>query len=112
MSGYLYVLFWVISFGASIAGAICGIGGGVIIKPALDAFGVLSVSSISFLSGCTVLGMTLYTVLRSKLSNDSVVDTKTATPLAAGAAVGGMVGKTLFQMLSNMFADKDMVGAV
>lgn len=112
MSGYLYVLFGVISFGASIAGAICGIGGGVIIKPTLDAFGVLSVSSISFLSGCTVLGMTLYTFLKSKISNDSVVDTKTATPLAIGAAVGGVVGKTLFQMLSNMFADKDMVGAV
>ena len=43
MSAYLYILFWVISFGASIAGAICGIGGGVIIKPVLDAFGVLSV---------------------------------------------------------------------
>ena len=49
MSGYLYILFWIVSFGASIAGAICGIGGGVIIKPTLDAFGVLRVSTISFL---------------------------------------------------------------
>jgi len=112
MSGYLYILFLLISFGASIAGAICGIGGGVIIKPTLDAFGVLSVSSISFLSGCTVLAMTSYSVLRSKLGNESVVDTKTATPLAVGAAIGGVVGKTLFQMLSNMFTDKEMVGAV
>ena len=61
MSGYLYILFWIVSFGASIAGAICGIGGGVIIKPTLDAFGVLSVSTISFLSGCTVLACLLYT---------------------------------------------------
>ena len=64
MSGYLYILFWIVSFGASIAGAICGIGGGVIIKPTLDAFGVLSVSTISFLSGCTVLAMTCYSVIR------------------------------------------------
>lgn len=112
MSGYLYVLFWLVSFGASIAGAICGIGGGVIIKPTLDAFGVLSVASISFLSGCTVLGMTFYSVLKSKLGNKSAVDTKAATPLAAGAAVGGVAGKKLFQMLSGMFADKNMVGAV
>lgn len=112
MSGYLYVLFWLISFGASIAGAICGIGGGVIIKPTLDAFGVLSVSSISFLSGCTVLGMTFYSVIKSKLCNESAVDTKTATPLAIGAAIGGVVGKAMFQMVSNMFADKDMAGAV
>lgn len=34
----VYILFFVISFLASIAGAICGIGGGVIIKPLLDSF--------------------------------------------------------------------------
>ncbi|MCI6886162.1 MAG: sulfite exporter TauE/SafE family protein [Lachnospiraceae bacterium] len=112
MSIYLYVLFWLISFGASIAGAICGIGGGVIIKPTLDAFGVLSVSTISFLSGCTVLAMTCYSVIKGKLSGESLIDMRTGTPLAVGAAIGGVVGKTMFQTLSNLFADKDMVGAV
>ena len=53
----MYLLFVLVSFGASIVGAICGIGGGVIIKPTLDAFGVLSVATISFLSGCTVLSI-------------------------------------------------------
>lgn len=112
MSGYLYILFWLISFGASIAGAICGIGGGVIIKPVLDAFGVLSVSTISYLSGCTVLAMTCYSVLKSKMSGESLIEMKTGTPLAIGAAIGGVVGKSMFQALSNTFADKDMVGAV
>lgn len=112
MSGYLYILFWLISFGASIAGAICGIGGGVIIKPTLDAFGVLSVSTISFLSGCTVLAMTCYSVFKSKMSGESLIDMRTGTPLAIGAAIGGVAGKSMFQMLSGMFADKDMVGAV
>lgn len=112
MSGYLYLLFWMISFGASIAGAVCGIGGGVIIKPILDAFGVLSVSTISFLSGCTVLAMTCYSVLKSKMSGESLIEMRTGTPLAVGAAIGGAVGKSMFQALSGMFADKDMVGAV
>ena len=57
MNAYLYVIFLGVSFCASVVGAICGIGGGVLIKPLLDAFGVLSVASISFLSGCTVLSM-------------------------------------------------------
>ena len=35
----IYILFGFICFCASIIGAICGIGGGVIIKPVLDAFG-------------------------------------------------------------------------
>ena len=51
------VLVLCIAFGASIVGAICGIGGGVIIKPLLDAFGIASVAEISFLSGCTVLSI-------------------------------------------------------
>ena len=55
MSTLQSMLFSVVSFLASIAGAICGIGGGVIIKPALDLLGWASVSTISFLSGCTVL---------------------------------------------------------
>lgn len=108
----MYVLFVLVSFGASIVGAICGIGGGVIIKPVLDAFGVLSVATISFLSGCTVLSMSCYSVVRSKLAGDSSVDMKTGTPLAIGAAAGGIVGKMMFQYLSGMFADADMVGAV
>ncbi len=112
MSGYLYGLFLLISFGASIAGAICGIGGGVIIKPTLDAFGVLSVSAISFLSGSTVLAMTCYSVIKGKMSGESLVDMKTGTPLAIGAAIGGVVGKSMFQAVSSLFADKDMVGAV
>ena len=38
MSLYLYLIFLGVSFGASVVGAICGIGGGVLIKPILDAF--------------------------------------------------------------------------
>lgn len=108
----VYLLFAVISFGASVIGAICGIGGGVLIKPLLDAFGVMSVSAISFLSGCTVLAMSCYSVVKGRMSGDSLVDLRTGTPLAVGAAVGGVVGKSLFQALSGMFADADKVGAV
>ena len=45
---YTYLIFLSVSFGASVIGAICGIGGGVLIKPILDACGVLDVASISF----------------------------------------------------------------
>ena len=57
MNLYLYTVFAAVSLLASAAGAVCGIGGGVLIKPVLDAFGVLDVASISFLSGLTVLSM-------------------------------------------------------
>lgn len=112
MSLYLYLIFLGVSFGASVVGAICGIGGGVLIKPILDAFGVLSVASISFLSGCTVLSMSCYSVLKARLSKESLVDLKTGTPLAIGAAIGGVTGKMMFQYLSDMFTNKDQVGAI
>lgn len=52
--------FLIISFMASVLGAICGIGGGVLMKPILDSLGLMEVSTVSFLSGCTVLSMSFY----------------------------------------------------
>lgn len=84
----------------------------MLIKPLLDTFGVMSVSAISFLSGCTVLTMSCYSVVKAWSSGDSLVDLKTGTPLAISAAVGGIAGKSLFQLLSGMFDNANQVGAV
>lgn len=108
----MYIVFFVISFLASIAGAICGIGGGVIIKPVLDATGLMEVGAISFLSGCTVLSMSAVSVARSLKSRDKVIELKTGTALAAGGAVGGVVGKEIFQYAYVYFPDTSKVGAI
>lgn len=106
------IFFLIISFLASIAGAICGIGGGVIIKPALDLFHLASVSAVSFLSGCTVLSMSCYSVGRGLLSRDGAVDLKTGTPLAVGASVGGVLGKQLFSIVQAASPNPDTVGGI
>lgn len=93
----IYFSFFVISLAASIVGAICGIGGGVIIKPLLDAFGILDVKTISFLSGCTVLSMSVYSFVISKVKRESLVDMKIGTPLALGAAAGGFWERISFK---------------
>lgn len=108
----VYLVFYIVSFVACIGGAICGIGGGVIIKPVLDMFAVLDVSTISFLSGCTVLAMTCYSVGRAIYRKESVIDLKTSTPLAVGAVGGGILGKILFNHLSIIFSNHNKVGAV
>ena len=104
--------YFIVSFLASVIGAICGIGGGVIIKPVLDLCGLASVSTISFLSGCTVLSMSLYSVGKNLTSGESKVDMKTGTPLALGGAVGGILGKQMFSAVKAMFANPNTVGAV
>lgn len=106
------MVFFIVSFLASIVGAICGIGGGVIIKPVLDLFGLESVSTISFLSGCTVLSMSLYSVGKSMTAKDRLVKMNTGTPLAIGAALGGILGKQMFTAVKAMSANPNMVGSV
>lgn len=108
----IYIIFFVVCFGASIVGAICGIGGGVIIKPVLDAVGVMDVSAISFLSGCTVLSMTTYSVAKSKISGEKTVELQIGIPLALGAAAGGVFGKWLFTLVKSMSEEPDRVGAI
>ena len=106
------VLIAFVSLFASVIGAIAGIGGGVIIKPVLDALGVMEVASISFLSGCTVLSMSAYNASRSLLSGDRGLKKEIAFPLGIGAAAGGVLGKYLFSLISSLFENASRVGAV
>ena len=93
----LHVLIFIVCLLSSTAGGICGIGGGVIIKPVVDALGVLSVSALNFLSGLTVLSMSCISVYKQRKRR--LVDMKTGTPLALGAAVGGLAGKAIFDVI-------------
>ena len=106
------LIFLLVSLLASTAGAICGIGGGVIIKPVLDLLHLETVTAISFLSGCTVLSMSCYSVGKSLLAKERSVSLKTGTPLAIGAAAGGLVGNQLFAAVRELSGSPDTVGAV
>ena len=89
------LLLFLISFIASVIGAICGIGGGVIIKPTLDLVGFSSADVINFLSGMTVMSMALYNVIHSFFEKKKM-DLSIALPLSLGAALGGMLGSSIF----------------
>jgi uncharacterized membrane protein YfcA len=106
------MIFFIICFFASVIGSICGIGGGIIIKPALDSLGIMSISSISFLSGCSVLAMTSYSLIKSKFDNNININYKIGLPLALGASVGGILGKNLFQFVLGFYYDKNKIGAI
>ena len=106
------ILFFVVAFLSSIVGAICGIGGGVVIKPVLDMLRLGAPATINFLSGCTVLSMSLYSVSKALRAGDSKVEMSTGTPLALGAAAGGVVGKEMFSAVKAFFGGSSMVGGV
>ena len=106
------ILFFVVAFLSSIVGAICGIGGGVVIKPVLDMLQMGAPATINFLSGCTVLSMSLYSVSKALRAGDSKVEMSTGTPLALGAAAGGVAGKEMFSAVKAFFNGSPMVGGV
>lgn len=108
---FIDILSFIISILSSTIGSITGIGGGVIIKPVLDMTGLLSVSVISFLSGCTVLTMSTVSLIRSR-KTDIKLDFKISTFLAIGSALGGVLGKNIFEKTKVILGNDNLVGAV
>lgn len=56
--------------------------------------------------------MSTYSIIKSKLGKKSVVDNKTGTPLAVGAAIGGIAGKIPFSYISDIGENPEKVGMV
>lgn len=104
-------LFFLISLSASAIGAVSGIGGGIIIKPILDMTGFMTVSTINFLSGITVLIMSSVSLIRNR-NNEVVLDKRRSTPLAVGAALGGIIGKWAFDAMKQSVSAEYIVSAV
>lgn len=104
------VIIAVTVFIATIAGSISGIGGGVLIKPVLDATTGMSAGLISFLSGTTVLTMPAVSLLRSRGGEQKI--SSTTVFLAVGAAVGGVAGKKIFDIIRNAAGNDAMVSLI
>ena len=84
-----------IAFVPTVLGAISGIGGGIIIKPVLDAVSSFDTEEINFLSGCTVLAMSFVTLFKDRIGKIKL-DDKRGTILAMGTVFGGSAGKFIF----------------
>lgn len=104
-----FVLYFLVCLIATTMGAISGVGGGVVIKPVFDAVAGMSVSQVSFLSGCTVLAMTIVSLLRSR---GEKIELKRGTLLAVGGAVGGLLGKAVFDWVKSLTGNDGLVGVV
>lgn len=105
------ILLVIVTFFATVLGAISGIGGGVIIKPVMDALCDYPVATISFLSGNTVLAMTAISLLRSR--KDTIkIDSFVGFPLALGGALGGVVGKILFTIVKQNTQHDARIGMI
>lgn len=106
----MIIFVFIVCLIASTIGGICGVGGGVVIKPLLDATGIMTVSTLSFLSGLTVLAMSIVNIWNNRKSR--VIDVKRSMPLGIGAALGGIAGKQIFHGLKLVVNSEHLVGLV
>lgn len=107
----MYLILFLVCFFACGIGAISGIGGGVIIKPIIDSMGVMSISELNFLSGFTVLTMSVVSLIRA-LKQKVKINFKIAMFIGIGAIFGGVFGKQIFEIFKLYFANEAKIGFI
>lgn len=94
------IVYLLIAFFATTLGTLAGLGGGVIIKPALDALGDYNVFVIGVLSSTTVLSMALVSTVRGWVNRHFRMN-RLLVLIAIGSIAGGVIGKWLFELIMN-----------
>ncbi len=98
------LLYFFVVLAATTLGAATGMGGGVIIKPALDVLGDFPAETIAALSSAAVLTMSIVSVGRHIKAKTGLAP-KLAIYLATGALAGGSIGNRMLIRLAGNWAD-------
>lgn len=93
------ILILIVLF-ATLIGSICGMGGGVIIKPLLDAISSFSTFQISIISSTAVLAMSISSLIKHAISKRKL-DIKLAILLSIGSIIGSIIGDVILNMIKN-----------
>ncbi len=102
------IIYFLVGLLATIIGGIVGIGGGVMIKPILDALRHYDITTISVLSSSTVLAMAIVSL--TKRTKDGIkLEGKRTVAISIGAIIGGLLGKYIFQIFLQSVSNKSLV---
>jgi len=98
--GFIYAIVILL---ACVLGAIVGLGGGVFIRPILDAIGYHNVHNIGFISSSAILTMAVVSTVK-KMRDGTKVNAATVLTISLGAVAGGFIGdRLLLQPLLGAF---------
>jgi len=86
------IIYFLLAITATTVGAITGISGGVIMRPAIDLLGGLDAVSGSIMASIAVFCMTVISIGK-RVQQKAPVNCKISIPLAAGAVLGGKLGQ-------------------
>lgn len=105
------ILYFLIALLATIIGSLSGLGGGVIIKPALQALTGLDIFMINIVSSVSVFFMAISTLYKRN-KDDKTLYKYQYRFLILGSLFGGVIGSSLFQEFLILFADDDKVAFI
>ena len=106
----LTVLAIFISLCATTVGAISGLGGGIFIKPLLDLTSI-NVSTIGFLSNCTVFAMAVANIYKKRNTKLNFKLSIVIT-LSIGSIIGGIIGQCIFGYFEKNFTNTAIIKVV
>lgn len=98
------LIYFIIIILATFIGSSAGIGGGVIIKPALDAINMSDIATIGFISSCSVLTMSIYSSIKQAKTVKNF-DFKMIGLIGIGSVLGGILGNKIFSYFLTHFDD-------
>lgn len=94
------ILYFLIAIISTIIGSAAGIGGGVIIKPTLDALSKYSLPTVNLLSSSTIFIMSIVTVFY-QLKKKNKINSKNTIIVAIGSIIGGVIGQKVMTLLTS-----------
>lgn len=95
-----FLIYFILALFATTIGSLTGMGGGVIIKPLMDALGDYNAQTIGVVSSITVFSMAIVSVGK-QIKAKTEIPFKTAMPLAFGSILGGVFGERLLSFIVN-----------
>ena len=105
------VIYLFVALFSTTIGATSGLGGGVIIKPVLDALGQYDIITIGIISSFTVLSMAVVSTVKQYVGGIRFEGKKTAF-ISLGSILGGISGKIAFSLISNSIIRAEMITAI
>lgn len=106
----MIILYFTIGLLATIFGSLVGLGGGVVIKPVLDAIGTYDLTTIGILSSFTVFSMAIVSTGRQIKKGFKVE--KNMLVIAIGSILGGIIGNLLFGIFLEILNNESHATAI
>ena len=105
------LLYFIIAAVSTTIGACAGLGGGVIIKPALDALSSYTLPTVNLLSSSTIFVMSIVNVYYQLKKKDKI-NLKNTFVVAIGSIIGGIVGQKIMNIISSKGINMDIVSNI